>query len=198
MKQKGDKVKGLIFVVSGPSGSGKTTLVDRVVKGAYLKNKLARSISATTRRKRSSETEGKDYFFLSTREFQQRNRARQFLEQTKYLGYHYATPKDFVETQISRHKHIILCLDLKGAAAVKRFYPKNTVTIFILPPSLAVLRERIERRCNKTKKKEIRQRLKLARREFEACRRYDHCLINKNLQQAARELRRIILRKINK
>jgi len=198
VKQKIEKDKGLIFVVSGPSGSGKTTLVDKVVKEAHLRDKLVRSISVTTRKKRSGETEGRDYFFLSRRQFLQKSKARQFLEQTKYLGCYYATPKDFVEAQISRYKHIILCLDLKGAVSVKRFYPKNTVTIFILPPSLAVLRERIERRCNKTKKKEIRQRLKLAKREFEACRRYDHCLINKNLQQAARELRRIILRKIDK
>ncbi len=197
MKQKGEKDTGLIFVISGPSGSGKTTLVTKVIQGTHLRSKLVRSISMTTRPRRSGEREGEDYCFLSRDEFQEKQKAKKFLEWTKYLGYYYATPKDFVGAQANKHKHIILCLDLKGATAIKRFYPKNTVTIFILPPSLATLRERIERRCNKTKNKEIRQRLSLARRELAASRRYDYCLVNKNLNQTARELRRIILRRIN-
>ena len=110
------------------------------------------------------------------------------------MGYYYATPKDFVDEQIRKNRHIILCLDLKGAARIKRLYPENSVTIFILPPSLEALRKRIEGRCNRTKKEEIRQRLKLARQELLASRKYDYCLVNRSLQKAVNELKRIILK----
>ncbi len=110
------------------------------------------------------------------------------------MGYYYATPRDFVERQLKKDKHVVLCLDLKGASRVKRLYPKNTVLIFIIPPSLKTLRERIGTRCNKTKKEEIRERLRLAKIELSASHSYDYCLVNKNLQQAVKELREIILR----
>lgn len=197
MKQDRIKPKGLIFVISGPSGSGKTTLLKSLLKTPDLKHRLVKSISFTSRPKRSHEKDGKDYFFLNEKEFKQKLKAQKILEWTRYLGYYYATPKDFIERQLKKNKHVILCLDLKGTAKLKRLYPKNTVTIFVLPPSLKALRVRIRKRCLKTKKEEILQRIKLARQELLVSRRYDYRLRNQELNQAVRELKGIILKEIH-
>ncbi len=190
------KNRRLIFVISGPSGSGKTTLLKKLLKNKELKKRLVQSVSFTTRPKRQRERHKRDYFFITKAEFKRQRQAKKILEWTRYLGYHYATPKDFVDGQLKRGKHIILCLDLKGTLKIKRLYPKNTVAIFIMPPSLEALRHRIEGRCNKTHKEEIKQRLKLAQEELSASRNYDYCLVNKNLTSAVKELQDIILREI--
>jgi guanylate kinase len=190
----GGKKQGLIFVISGPSGSGKTTLLQNLIRSKILKHKLVKSVSFTTRPKRSGEREGRDYFFISDHEFKQRRKAKKILEWTRYLGYYYATPKDFVERRVQKGRHILLCLDLKGAFRIKRLYSKNTVTIFVMPPSLRTLHDRIKKRCSRTKREEIRQRLWLARKELGACRRYDYCVLNKDLRQAVRETKIIITR----
>jgi guanylate kinase len=188
--------RGLIFVISGPSGSGKTTLAQNLIKSPELKERLARSISFATRPKRAGEIDGKDYFFITERQFKQRLKAKKILEWTKYLGYYYATPKDFIEKQLKNSKHITLCLDLRGALKIKRLYPKNTVMIFVIPPSLEELRKRIQKRSNQTKKTEIHQRLKLAKQELLAANRYDYRLVNKDLGQVINQLKKIILNKI--
>jgi guanylate kinase len=188
--------KGLIFVVSGPSGSGKTTLLEKVLRDRKLKKGLIKSVSFTTRKARSQERDKRDYFFITEKEFKRKLRAKKILEWTKYLGYYYATPKDFVEKELKAGRHIILCLDLRGALKIKRLYPKNTVTIFILPPSLATLKTRIKGRCVKTKDEEIRQRLVLAREELSVCHKYDYCLVNKHLPQAIKQLRGTIIKEI--
>jgi len=190
------KKQGLIFIISGPSGSGKTTLVENLLGNKKVKSKLARPVSFTTRPKRSGEKDKKDYFFISEKQFNQEQKANKILEWTKYLGYYYATPRDFIERQLTRAKHVILCLDLKGAFAVKRQYPKNTVTIFVIPPSLDTLLHRITSRCNRTKEEEVRRRLVLAQQELSAAARYDYCVVNKDLNQATKELKGIILKKI--
>lgn len=192
------KRQGLVFILSGPSGAGKTTLLRRLVKAPALKNRLVRSISLTTRPRRSREKEGVDYFFITPRQFQQRRRAKKILEWTKYIGYYYATPKEALSQYSARGKHIILCLDVKGALGLKRLYPQEAKLIFIIPPVLEVLKERIEKRCQRTNAKEIKERLKLAEEEMEACRRYDYSLVNKNLEETTKELERIILKEIRK
>ncbi len=185
---------GLIFVVSGPSGSGKTTLVKELLESKELKRRMVKSISFTTRSKRSGEQDKKDYFFINDNVFKHKLKANKVLEWTKYLGYYYATPKDYVDRQLKKGKHIILCLDLKGALRLKWLYPKKTILIFISPPSLTALQHRIGSRCNRTAKREIRERLKLARTELLASDKYDYCVVNKNLHQAKRELEGIVLK----
>ncbi|MFA5410725.1 MAG: guanylate kinase [Candidatus Omnitrophota bacterium] len=192
------KVKGLIFVISGPSGSGKTTLASNIVKDKTLRKKLRKPVSFTTRFRRSKEKNGRDYFFISEKEFQKQRRGKKILEWTKYLGYYYATPRDFIERELKKGRHIILCLDLKGALKVKRLYSGNTITFFIMPPSLRELHKRIKKRCKRTKHEEVRRRLGLARREIQAARRYDYCLVNKNLREVTGRLKRIILNKISR
>ncbi len=191
------KHKGLIFVISGPSGSGKTTLLANILKSRELRSKLVRSISLTTRERRTRERNNRDYFFVNLQEFKKLHKAKKILEWTRYLGYYYATPRDFVEKRIFKGKHIALCLDLRGAVKLKRLYPENTVTIFVEPPSLNTLKHRIENRCNKTKPKEIGKRLELARKEALNSRRYDHRFMNKDLKKSTQELKDIILKKIN-
>ncbi len=183
-------------MVSGPSCSGQTTLLTNLLKSRDLKNRLVKSISITTRPKRSGEKNGKDYFFVSPKQFKQEKQAKKILEWTRYTGYDYATPNDFVERQLRKKKNLILSLDLRGALRVRRLYPKNTITIFILPPSLAVLQERIEKRCHKTKKTEIQQRLKVAEKEIQVADRYDYCLVNQDLHDTVGQLKDIVLREI--
>lgn len=185
--------RGRIFVISGPSGSGKTTLASRIVCDKNLKNLLTKSISFTTRPKRSGERDKKDYFFIGQEEFERGRKQKKILEWTRYLGYYYGTPKDFVERQLAKGRHLVLCLDFKGAQAMRRAYPRETVTIFVVPPSLGVLRERIENRCNKTKAEEIRKRVELAEKELAAAESYDYSLVNKDLDKTVAALKEIIL-----
>jgi guanylate kinase len=194
-RQAGKDTKGLIFVISGPSGSGKSTLLERLVHSKGFKNWMVRSISCTTRPKRSGEINNKDYFFISERQFIEKRKANKILEWTKYLGYYYATPRDFLKTQIEKGLDVVMCLDVKGALRTKRLYPKNTVTIFVLPPSIGVLRSRLRNRCNKTKKEEIIKRLELANSELEAAKKYDYCIVNRKLNEATRRLKAIVLKK---
>jgi len=197
VKPAAEKIKGLIFIISGPSGSGKTTLRDKLFEDKRLKSELVKSVSLTTRKKRSGEKSGRDYFFITKDEFSSRLKANKIFEWTRYLGYYYATARDFVEKQLKQGKNIILCLDLKGAFKIKKLYQNNSVSIFVLPPSLEALRSRIRKRCSRTRKKEIGERLKLARKELLASHRYDYVLINKNLTQATKELKAIILKEIS-
>lgn len=185
--------RGRIFVISGPSGSGKTTLASRIVQDKNLKKLLIKSISFTTRPKRSGEKDKKDYFFIGQEDFKRGLKAKKILEWTKYLGYYYGTPKDFVERQIAKGRHLVLCLDFKGAQAIRRAYPRETVTVFVVPPSLEVLRERIQNRCNKTKQEEIRKRVELAEKELAVAEIYDYSLVNKELDKTVAALKEIIL-----
>ncbi|MBU0503225.1 MAG: guanylate kinase [Candidatus Omnitrophota bacterium] len=185
--------RGIIFVVSGPSGSGKTTLVQGVLKDKGLKNRFVRSVSFTTRLKRTGEKQGRDYFFISRTEFEANLKAKKILEWTKYLGYYYGTPKEFVDKQLKRFKNLFFCIDLKGARNIKRIYPGDTVTIFIRPGSLSDLPLRIRRRCQATKAEEIKKRLSLAKKEMLAAKAFDYQLVNKNLKEALKELKEIVL-----
>lgn len=194
MNKKAVASKGKIFVISGPSGSGKTTLRDRLLKDKALKRKLAKSVSLTTRPKRSKEKEARDYFFVKESEFKRRLDAKKILEWTKYLGYYYGTPKGFVDRKLKAGRVIVLCLDLKGAKRIGRLYPGNSVTIFINPPSVATLEQRIKGRCTKTAKEEIMRRIRLAKAEMNKACHYDYCLVNENLDRAAREFKKIILK----
>ncbi|MCU0666296.1 MAG: guanylate kinase [Candidatus Omnitrophica bacterium] len=189
-------IKGNIFVVCGPSGSGKTTLAKSLLKSAISKMRLMRSVSLTTRPKRSTEADKKDYFFVSKKEFQRLKRAKKILEWTRYLGYDYGTPKDFIDQNLSKDKQIIMCLDLKGARRIKRSYPSCATAIFIMPPSLSELEKRIRNRCGATSEKEIKRRIFLAKKEIKSAQGFDYCIVNDNLKTAQQKLRGIIESKI--
>jgi guanylate kinase len=190
------KKKGIIFVLSGPSGSGKTTLAQAVLFEKKFSGKLEKSVSFTTRARRRGEKDKKDYFFISEEEFLRARKTEKILEWTRYLGYYYGTAKDFVDSRLAEGKSLMLCLDLKGAARIKALYPENSLTIFIMPPSLEELARRIENRHRETSAKEIKKRLRLAEKEMACARELDFCLINSDLAQAVKDLKGIIAKKI--
>jgi len=191
---KKEAVPGRIFVISGPSGSGKTTLAQKILADKRLQKKLAKSVSFTTRPKRSGEINGRDYFFISADKFKENLRQKKILEWTRYLGYYYGTARRAVDDQLIRGKGVILCLDLKGAARVKRLYPAQTRTIFVMPPSMEELAGRIHKRCSQTREDEIRRRLRRAREEMRSCHNYDYSLVNRDLSKAVRQLKSIIVK----
>jgi guanylate kinase len=184
--------QGKIFVISGPSGSGKTTLLTSLIQDKKIGRLLVKSCSVTTRPKRSGEREGKEYFFVKPLEFRRLLKTKKILEWTRYLGYYYGTPREALEAQLRGGKSVGLCLDLKGSKILKKLYPNNTVTVFVLPPSLDVLKERIQNRCRRTNQQEVAQRLFLARRELlQAEGNFDYCVLNQNLPMALKELKNI-------
>ncbi len=184
----------MIFVISGPSGSGKTTLRDIILKDKRLKRLFVKSVSLTTRPKRLGEKEGRDYFFVDTNKFNRLRNSKRILEWTRYLGYYYGTKKDFVEAVLREGKHILLCLDFKGARRIKSLYPKDTVTIFIMPPSIRELRKRIENRSKGVSKDEIFRRIGRAEAEISNAKVYDFSLKNTKLADASKRLKDIILK----
>jgi len=195
--EKRNNKSGKIFIISGPSGSGKTTLLTKLLRDKKIGKFLEKSRSLTTRQRRAGERQGKDYFFVSRGEFQRLLKLKKILEWTKYLGYYYGTPRGPVETLLKEGRNLGLCLDLKGARVLKRAYPDNSVTIFVLPPSLEALKSRIEGRRRETSKSEIKQRLLLAKNEIASSQSFDYRILNKNLRDAVRDMKRIFLREGN-
>lgn len=188
--------KGTLFVISGPSGSGKTTLAGKLLQDVTLKRYVMKSVSLTTRGKRRGERQGKDYFFISKERFLALRKAKKILEWTSYLGYYYGTPKEFVDKQLAEGKNILLCLDVRGARRIKRLYRGTSATVFIKPPSVAVLQQRIESRGRETKKEEIARRLSQALVELRQAREYDFQLINDKLNVAVAELKAFVLQRL--
>jgi guanylate kinase len=176
---------GKLIVLSGPSGAGKSTIVK------YLQSieefALDFSISATSRPKRENEVEGKDYYFLTIDSFKNRIEDKDFLEwEEVYPNQYYGTLKSEV-TRITRNeRNIILDVDVIGGSNIKRMYKDNTISIFIKPPSLEILKERLDQR--KTDSEDSKQkRLKKAKLELSYARRFDHVIVNEVLETAQEE-----------
>jgi guanylate kinase len=186
----------MIFILSGPSGSGKTTLRDLLLQDKSVKKKFVKSVSLSTRPRRSKEKEGRDYFFVTEKEFIKLKRSGKILEWTKYLGYYYGTKKDLVKSALKNGKNVLLCLDFKGAMRVKKLYRKEAVAIFVIPPSFKELYKRIQGRSLKTKDEEVVRRVRLAELELKNASHYDYSLRNINLTQAVKRLKGIILKRI--
>jgi len=182
--------KGRIFVISAPSGCGKTTLLKKLLKEKRLK--LIHSISMTSRPPREDEKDGEDYVFVSEKEFRGKVKKGEFLEWEENFGNLYGTPKRFVEDALKKGTKVLLSIDVKGAMNIRSEYPCNSTLIFILPPSLAVLEERLRKRKTDGSYV-ISNRLKIAREEMTYKDRYDYSIVNDNLNVAYRKLRDIIL-----
>lgn len=182
--------KGKLFIISAPSGSGKTTLCQKLLGRLSGKRKLVRSISVTTRKKRRGERAGRDYFFISPKEFLRRKKANQLLEWAKVLDNFYGTPRTFVEKHINRGDDVLLSIDVQGARKIKRKV-RGAVFIFILPPSLGELEARLRRRSTELRR-EISRRLKLAKREMGFIKEYDYAVLNDKIESALKRLEEII------
>lgn len=185
---------GKLFIISAPSGSGKTTLCKKLLEDV---EGLSHSVSVTTRRPRKGERHGRDYHFVTTKDFQKLIMDKKFLEYEENFGNHYGTLKSAVKKDLSEGKNLILSIDVKGAMNVRKSYPENSVLIFILPPSISVLKKRLETRKS-DEKHEIAKRLDIARKELSYKDKYDYRVINDKLETAYRRLKKIILYEIGK
>lgn len=186
-------VKGKLFVVSAPSGSGKTTLCKKLLSDDI---DLAHSISMTTRAPRPGERDGIDYYFVSRRHFQDMIKKRAFLEYEDNFGYFYGTPKRFIEEKLEEGGPVLLSIDVKGAMKVKKIYPKKSVLIFILPPSIDSLRKRLKTRMSEAPGA-MSKRLGIAKKEIACKDRYDYRIVNDKLDTAYRRLKKIIVSEMN-
>lgn len=179
--------KGKIFVISGPSGVGKDTVCNELLK-RY--DDLCMSISMTTRFIRTNETNGKDYYFVSNNEFEKRIKEDGFVEYTEIFGNFYGTPKAELEKTLNDGKNVLMILESEGAFNIKDVYPESTL-IYILPPSLEVLKERLHKRKTESVK-EINARFNNCINEIRNASDYDFCVINNTVEQAVIDIENII------
>ncbi|MBR0462298.1 MAG: guanylate kinase [Erysipelotrichaceae bacterium] len=180
--------KGLLIVYSGPSGVGKSTILAEVLKEEDLK--LSFSVSMTTRDPREGEEEGVDYFFVDKETFEKAIKEDKFLEYATYVNNYYGTPKDFVEKQREKGYNVMLEIDVQGGLQVMEKCP-DAVTIFIEPPSLEVLKERLIGRGTDPMDV-IEQRVSRATGEIEKSATYKYHVINDDLSVAVQEVIDII------
>ena len=182
------KREGKIFIISAPSGSGKTTLCERLIKRVP---DVVRSVSMTTRPLRQGEKSGKDYVFITKREFEKHIKRNSLLEWARNFGYYYGTPKKKVLKLLAKGKDVILAIDVKGAMKVKKLYPEG-VFIFVLPPSAIELKKRLKRR-KADSTREISKRIKIAERELSYLPRYTYSVVNNNIEKATDKLKAIVI-----
>lgn len=179
---------GTLFIFSAPSGAGKTSLVKRLVTTTPH---LGVSVSHTTRAPRSGEINGTDYHFVTHETFQTMIGESAFLEHAQVFDNYYGTSQAWVETELKAGRDVILEIDWQGAAQVRRLMPQ-AVSVFIAPPSIAALRERLNGRgqdCEEI----VERRMRDARSEMSHFAEYDYLVINDNFEQALEELRAIVI-----
>jgi guanylate kinase len=181
------KSNGKLFIISAPSGAGKTILCSEVLK--RFKD-ITYSISYTTRKPRNGEQDGIDYHFITKEEFKTKIESNKWIEWAEVHGNFYGTSAKFLDTCLASGKRILLDIDIQGAMQIKKRYP-DSVTIFILPPSLETLRSRLESRGTDTRQV-IERRLETAKKEMEKKALYRHVIINDLLSSAVSELIEII------
>jgi guanylate kinase len=193
MEHREDTKKGYLFIVSGPSGVGKTVLCNEIVD--KYSPKVVYSISATSREPRGGEKDGQEYFFFTPEEFKRKIEENKFAEWAFVHGNYYGTSKSFLERNINEGKHVILNIDVQGALKICKEYPE-AIMVFILPPSLEELENRIRKR-NMDSEDALRNRLENARRELEFKDKYTYSIINDDLNRAIKELSQIFEKYVN-
>lgn len=179
--------KGKLFIITAPSGAGKTTLVEALVK---RDPQLCVSVSHTTRPKRSKETDGINYHFVDRDKFQEMLEAGDFLESAEVYGHHYGTSQHWVQEQLRQQKDVILEIDWQGAAQVRNLMPE-ACCIFILPPSLETLTERLRARAQDDEDT-IERRMKQARSVIEHVGEADYIVVNDDFDTAVDDLGAIV------
>lgn len=179
--------KGKLFVISGPSGTGKGTICEQLLKND---DKIMLSISMTTRKPRQGEVDGESYFFVSRDEFQDKIANKGFIEYAEVFGNFYGTPKKEVMEALDEGRNVILEIDVQGGIQVKENFDQ-AVLIFILPPSLEELEDRIRNRGSEVEE-EIIRRLSMAQTEIAESEKYDYVVINDDLDQAVADCQAII------
>ncbi len=176
-----------LVVISGPSGCGKDTVSMLL---SDLRGDIYISISVTTRDPRGSEQNGVEYYFISHEEFEKLLRNGGILEYTNYAGNYYGTPMDDIEQKTNKGKTVILVIDTNGGANIKKMFP-DSLSVFIMPPSLDVLENRLRKRGTETEE-QIDKRIAIAQKELEQAKLYDYSLVNDNLEACVHQLSNII------
>ena len=179
--------KGQIIVISGPSGAGKNTVFDAL---NAVMDDVVQTVSVTTRKPRDGEVDGVDYYFVTKEEFADKIQADEFVEYVQYGENYYGTLKSEIHQLVASGKKVILVIEVNGAFNIKREFPESK-TIFIIPPSLEVLRERISGR-GQNSEHETELRLRIAVEELKQKDKYDYCVINDELDACVDEIYRII------
>jgi len=190
-----EKRKGKLFVFAAPSGSGKTTIVKSVL--CKFQNFIF-SISATTRKKRDCEIDGKDYYFLSEGEFKKKIDNDEFVEWERFYDYYYGTPKSFVDNNLEKGISVLFDVDVKGALSIKKKYP-DALLFFVMPPGFEELKKRLINR-NTESEEDLKKRIERAEMEMSYAdkKEFDFKVVNDDLEKAKLTIIEIIEKEINK
>lgn len=177
-----------LFILSAPSGAGKTTLCDFLLK--TFSDQLVLSISTTTRTPRGKEKNGVEYHFVTEAEFKEKISQGDFAEWAEVHGYFYGTSRSTISEALNQGKHVLLDIDVQGAASLKKAFPQECVLIFVAPPSLSELERRLRLRQTDPEAV-IQKRLRNAEREMARASEFDHHVVNDRLEEAQKKLRAI-------
>lgn len=186
---------GKLIIISAPSGTGKSTIISHIINDESLR--LAFSVSATTRQPREGEVDGVDYYYMSVEEFERRVQADEFAEyQQVYEGRYYGTLKSEIERIMEQGRNVVLDIDVLGGINVKKIYGDRALALYILPPSIEALRERLVGR-GKDSAEEIERRVAKAQFELGYVDAYDTSVVNDDLAVAIEQVRDIVDKFVN-
>ena len=180
--------KGIMLILSSPSGAGKTSICKKVLE---TEKNLVMSVSYTTRPKRKSEKEGKDYIFVKKKKFDYLQSKNFFVESALVFDHFYGTPKNFIEKNISEGKDILFDIDWQGAQKLVDYSKNDVVSIFVLPPSNKILLERLKKR-NEDSEEIVKKRMSKAKAEMSHWIEYDYIIINHDIKKSAKEVKTIL------
>jgi guanylate kinase len=182
-------MKGKLIIFSAPSGAGKTTIVKHLLQKKFG---LEFSVSATSRKPRPVEIEGKDYYFLSAEAFRKKIENDEFLEwEEVYNGIFYGTLKSEVERIRNTGKNVIFDVDVVGGLNIKKYYGNEALAVFVQPPSVEELKKRLQNRSTESEEK-IKMRIAKAEKELEFARKFDVIIVNDDLSKALNEAENVI------
>ncbi|RCL04031.1 MAG: guanylate kinase [Candidatus Tokpelaia sp. JSC189] len=184
------KQRGLIIIISSPSGAGKSTLSRLLWEDENMN--LVLSVSVTTRKRRASEVEGVHYHFISMKEFERLRDSDELIEWAEVHGNYYATLRTVVEKILEQGQDMLFDIDYQGTIQLQKKMPQDIVSIFILPPSMKELKDRLHRRAEDSKEV-IRTRLENSRVEMQHWENYDYILINKDMDESLNAIASIII-----
>lgn len=182
------KSQGLLLSIAAPSGTGKTTVCHELLK---LNDRFVFSVSCTTRSARPNEQDGVDYHFISRRQFQANIREGKMAEWQEVFGNYYGTLKSSVDEALTNGKILLLDIEVKGTLNLKKLYPKDTVSIFLLPPSGAELDRRLQKRGTDDSQSIALRKARIPH-ELELSQQFDYQIVNDKLEHTIKQIRQII------